>query len=35
MLFNVRDFYEFVAYYGQNFFEIQMHMSCLVVYKKW
>lgn len=35
MLFNTPDFYQFLAYYGQNYFEIQVHMGYLVVYKKW
>lgn len=35
MLFNTTDFYQFLAYYGQNYFEIQVHMGYLVVYKRW
>ena len=35
MLFNTTDFYQFLAYYGQNYFDIQVHMGYLVVYKKW
>lgn len=35
MLFNTPDFYQFLAYYGQNYFEIQVHMGYFLVYKKW
>lgn len=35
MLFNTTDFYQFLAYYGQNYFDIQVHMGYFLVYKKW
>jgi hypothetical protein len=35
MLFNTPDFYQFLAYYGQNYFELQVHMGYFLVYKKW
>lgn len=35
MLFNTSDFYQFLAYYGQNYFDIQIHMGYFLVYKKW
>jgi hypothetical protein len=34
-LFNAPDFYQFLAYYGQNYFDVQVHMGCFLVYKKW
>lgn len=35
LLYNVQDFYQFVAYYGQNYFDIKVHIGCCLVYKKW
>lgn len=35
MLFNTPDFYRFLSYYGQNYFNVQINMGYFIVYKKW
>ena len=35
MLFNTPDFYRFLSYYGQNYFNVEINMGYFIVYKKW
>lgn len=34
-VFNSPDFYHFLGYYGQNYFEVQLHMGFFIVYSRW
>ena len=34
MLFEAPDFYNFLSYYGQNYFTVQINMGYFIVYKK-
>ena len=35
LIFGSQDFYQFLAYYGRNFFEIQINMGFFIVYSRW
>ena len=35
LIYNTTDFYHFLMYYGQNYFEVQLNMGYFIVYNRW